>query len=265
MSEGKKEVLLTKEQEGRLAHIELSVPDKGNALSLTLIKQLSFFLEKLSQDKDVRVVLLSGRGKNFCLGGDLRWMLIKEEDKDQVDAENLNQVRQLSDLFEILSSFPLPLIAKVQGGIYGGGLGVLSCCDLVLSHKDSQFSFSEVNLGLVPSLIMPYILRKIPRSFLTELMLTGRAFAVEEALMLGFVHFFGSGEELNSYKDTLIASLVNKPPQALKETKRLLRELEFLNEEEGRDLTIQTLFQRRKDPLVAEKIEKFLNKKKVKK
>ena len=264
MVENKKEVLLSKEKEGQLAHIELSVPDKGNALSLTMIKQLCFFLEKLRDDKELRLVLLSGKGKHFCLGGDLRWMLLNVEDKDQVDAENLNQVRQLSDLFQILSSFPLPVLARVQGGVYGGGLGLLSCCDVVLAHKDTKFSFSEVNLGLVPSLIMPYILRKIPRSFLTELMLTGRAFSVEEALMLGFVHFFGEAKEVSNYKDTLTQSLLKKPLQALKETKRLLRELEFLNEEEGRDLTIQTLFQRRKDPLVCEKIEKFLEKKKVK-
>ena len=150
-----------KSKENQLVSIELNHPEKRNVLSLEMIRELTECLEQLAEDSQVQVVILSGAGINFCAGGDLNWMLLKE---DTSDTENINQIKNLFYLLHCLDRFPLPIIGKIRGSAFGGALGLVALCDIVLAETKAQFCFSEIKLALVPAVITPFVLKKIPLS-----------------------------------------------------------------------------------------------------
>ena len=257
-----KKVLLKKTEQGRVAHIQLNLPEKRNILSLEVIKSLSFHLNVLKEDPDLQLLILSGSGRHFCAGGDLRWMRLKSQSSD---VENLNQVKLLSKMLYDFYDFPLPVIAYITGSVFGGGLGLVSVCDIAIAHKDSQFCFSELKLALVPALISPFALKKIPQAKLRELMLSARVFHSAEALALNLIHFSGSAEECAQYKEALTRQLLKYDKTALKQTKKILNLFPNLSEEDQKNYAIQALAERRKSPEVFEKISLFLKSRELKK
>ena len=208
------------------------------------------------------MLILSGKGEHFCAGGDLRWLALSEGSSD---LENINQVKLLSKMFYALAKFPFPVIGKIQGSVFGGGLGLVALCDIAVAHKDSQFCFSELKLALIPALIAPFVFEKIPSSNIKELMLSARIFKAEEAQKLGLIHFSGDPQEYESYTNKLIERLLSYDKTALKQTKKLLNTLPRLSREEARDYTAQALAERRKSPEVLKQINRFLKSRKVKK
>ncbi len=141
-----------------IAHITLNRPSKYNALTPDVMTELTELCQTLSQLTNVRVVILKGEGKHFCAGADLEWM------GSQINhpfEKNKEDAIALGVFFHTLSTLPQPLIGVVHGKVYGGGLGLIACCDTVISSHDAQFCFSEVKLGLIPATITPYIIRKI--------------------------------------------------------------------------------------------------------
>ena len=248
-------VIVKKTQGGRIAYMELNLPEKRNTLSLDMIQSLTANLETLKQDPDIHLLILSGRGGHFCAGGDLRWMSLPQ---DSSDLENINQVKLLAKMFYTLSSFPLPVIGKIQGSVFGGGLGLVALCDIVVAHKDSQFCFSELKLALVPALIAPFVLKKMPLSNVRELMFSARVFTADEAKKLALIHFSGDLKECDDYIKKLSEQLLSYDKKALKQTKKLLEALPELSEEEARDYTVQALAERRKSPEVFKRISRFL-------
>ena len=172
------EVLIHKTKENRVCCLELNLPEKRNILSLKMIQSLTAKLETLSQDPEIHLLILSGKGTHFCAGGDLRWMSLIQENSD---LENVNQVKLLSKMFYAFYNFPYPIVGKIEGSVFGGGLGLAALCDIAIAHKDSQFCFSELKLALVPALIAPFVLRKMPSSQVRELMLSARLFKADEA------------------------------------------------------------------------------------
>ena len=255
-------VLVKKTQEEKSVHIELNLPKKRNTLSLEMIQSLTGHLEALKQDPNIHLLILSGKGKHFCSGGDLRWMSLKQ---DSSDLENVNQVQLLAKMFYTLSNFPLPVIGKIQGSVFGGGLGLVALCDVVVAHKDSQFCFSELKLALVPALITPFVLKKIPLSPLRELMLSARVFTAEEAKNLSLIHFSGDMQERDNYISRLSEQLLTYDKTALRQTKKLLNVLPSLSEAEARDYTVQALAERRKSAEVVKRVNRFLKSRKLKK
>ena len=256
------EVLVHKTKENRVCHLELNLPEKRNSLSLKMIQSLTTNLEMLSQDPDIHILLLSGKGAHFCSGGDLRWMSLSSESSD---LENVNQVRLLSKMFHTLANFPFPVIGKIRGSVFGGGLGLVALCDIAVAHKDSQFCFSELKLALVPALIAPFVLEKIPSSKLRELMFSARIFKADEAKNLSLIHFSEDTKECENYTNKLISQLLSYDKTALKQTKKLLTTLPWLSKEEARDYTVQALAERRKSPEVYKQINRFLKSRQIKK
>lgn len=241
--------------------MELNLPEKRNTLSLDIIQSLTSHLETLKQDPDIHLLILSGRGGHFCAGGDLHWMSISS---DSSDLENINQVKLLAKMFYALSGFPLPVIGKIQGAVFGGGLGLAALCDIAVAHKDSQFCFSELKLALVPALIAPFVLKKMPHSNVRELMFSARVFTADEAKKLALIHFLGDLKECDDYIKKLSEQLLSYDKTALKQTKKLLESLPNLSEAEARDYTVQALAERRKSPEVFKKISRFLKSRKSK-
>lgn len=252
-------VLVQKTKGNRICHLELNLPAKRNILSLEMIQSLTKQLETLSQDPDIHVLILSGHGGHFCAGGDLRWMSLTE---GVADVENVSQVRMLSKMFYALLEFPVPVIGKIQGSVFGGGLGLVALCDIAVAHKDSQFCFSELKLALVPALIAPFVLRKMSASVVQELMLSARIFSAEEAKALRLIHFSDDLKACHDYINGLSERLLTYDKMALKQTKKLLNTLPFLSQEETKEYTIQALAERRKSPEVIKSIQRFLKSKK---
>ena len=256
------ETLIHKTKENKIIHLELNLPEKRNVLSLGMIQSLTAHFEALDKDPDIHLLLLSGKGGHFCAGGDLRWMSSAQEISD---LENINQVQILSKMFYALSRLSVPVIGKIQGSVFGGGLGLVALCDIAVAHKDSQFCFSELKLALVPALIAPFVLKKMPASKARELMLSARVFLAKEAKQLSLIHFFGNQSECESYIRQLCEQILSYDKTALKQTKKLLSLLPTLSPSEAREYTIQALSERRKSPEALKRISRFLKSRELKK
>lgn len=255
------EVLIHKTKENKVCRLELNLPEKRNILSLEMIQSLTMQIEALGQDPDIHLLILSGKGGHFCAGGDLRWMSLTQ---DSADMENINQVKLLSKMFYAFLDFPFPVIGKIQGSVFGGGLGLVALCDIAVAQKDSQFCFSELKLALVPSVIAPFVLRKMPPSKVREMMLSARIFTAKEAQNTGLIHFSGDMKECDDYVNRLVEQILSYDKTALKQIKKLLNLLPEFSKEEAREYTVQTLAERRKSPEVSKQINRFLKSKKSK-
>ena len=255
-------IKVKKTKENKLAHLELNLPKKRNILSVQMIQALTDSLERLSQDSQVHALILSGAGEHFCAGGDLRWMRLPENSSD---LENINQVKLLSGLFNRLSHFPFPVIGNIKGAVFGGGLGLVALCDIAVAHKESLFCFSELKLALIPSLIAPYVLQKMPHAKVRELMLSARVFKAEEALQSHLIHFSGTDEERADYIEKLTQQILSYDRTALKQCKKLLNTIPFLSPQERNDYCVQALAERRKSAEVVKNINKFLKSRALKK
>ena len=246
-------VVLTKTHKGRVWNVELNRPEKRNALSAEIINRLTDIFQSVSEDPLVQLLILSGRGPSFCAGGDLRWLLLPA---DSSDTENLNSAGLLFNLFHKMDQCPVPLLGRIHGSVYGGGVGLVSVCDIVSARTGTEFCFSELRLALVPSVISPFILKKMPLYRAKAYMFSARKFSAEEAE--GLIHFSGSGEECESYIKDLTDRMLQFDRQALRQTKDLLRKVSGSSVESLKDYCVGVLAGRRKSPSVAEKINRFL-------
>ena len=155
--------------ESGIARVVLNRPDVHNALDDKLIGDLLASLETIAADRAVRLVLLTGQGTSFCAGGDLAWM---RRTADYTVEQNLADAMVLAKLLYRLNTLPQPTVALVNGPAYGGGVGLVACCDIAIASDTAKFSLSEVRLGLIPATISPYVVRKIGESKARRLFLT---------------------------------------------------------------------------------------------
>src|SRR5262245_41494756 len=171
--------------EAGVARVILNRPEVHNALDDKLIAELNGSLEKIAVDPTVGVVWLTGQGSSFCAGGDLAWM---RRTADYTHEQNLADAQSLARLLRTLNSMPRPTLALVNGPAYGGGVGLIACCDIAIAADSAKFSLSEVRLGLIPATISPYVVRKIGEGNARRYFLTGEVFEAADAETLGLVH-----------------------------------------------------------------------------
>lgn len=210
------------EQQGAVARVMLNRPDRRNSFDGPMIGELCEAFETLGRDLAVRVVVLGGAGAVFCAGADLRWMGVEGSVSPQqarADAERL--VR----MYRAIDECPCPVIARVQGSAFGGGVGVLAACDVVVAAEDASFALSEARLGLVPAVIAPFVLRKAGESFMRRYALTGETFSASVARQFNLVHDVVERNGLDKRVDELIESVLQLAPQALRQAKTLLRRI----------------------------------------
>ncbi|MBF0355055.1 MAG: enoyl-CoA hydratase/isomerase family protein [Alphaproteobacteria bacterium] len=202
------------------ADITLNRPEIHNAFDQALISHLAQILDELESNTQVRVIVLSGAGKSFSAGGDLNWM---RRTASQSFDENLADAKALAALLNRLDTLSKPTIARIHGQALGGGVGLVSCCDIAVAAPEASFSLSEVKLGLIPATISPYVTAAMGARAARRYFLTGERFSAAEALRLGLVHDVVPLADLDQAVDRLVASLLANGPEAIAHTKDLIR------------------------------------------
>jgi len=203
-----------------VATITLNRPDVHNAFNAEVIERLSDVLEDLAGADGVRAVLLEAAGKSFSAGADLHWMKLAAS---FTEAENLEDARVLSQILNRLSTLPKPTVALVQGAAFGGGVGLMAACDIVIAVESAAFSLSEIKLGLIPATISPYVIAAIGERQARRYFLTGERFDAHEARRIGLVHeVVADGEALVAAGERMVERLFAAPPGALAEAKDLI-------------------------------------------
>lgn len=200
----------------------LNRPERRNAFDARLIATMIEQLEQAARQPGLRVLVLRGAGSHFSAGADLGWM---QQAASLDETQNLFDARQLAKLLWQLDRFPHPTLALVQGAAYGGALGLIACCDLVVAAADARFALSEVKLGLIPATISPYVLRAIGARQARRYMLTAEVMSATVAERLGLVHVLAPPEQsLDEAAAPLIKAIMRNGPQALTAAKLLVRD-----------------------------------------
>lgn len=218
-----------------IARLVLTNSDQRNALDPETIGELRVALNGLASDDRVRVLMLCATGPVFCAGANLDWLRHAAELERE---ENVKDAAALAELLESLYRLPRPTIAVVQGPAYGGGLGLIACCDMALAAETAKFALTEVRLGLVPAVISPFIARAMGIRQAQRLALTGESFSAQQALQFGLLHEVVADELLMEHAQRIAARIRKGGPRALERAKALFHELA---EKEGEDLTARTV------------------------
>ncbi|HQT85209.1 MAG: enoyl-CoA hydratase [Acidiphilium sp. 37-64-53] len=205
-----------------IATVTLDRADLHNAFDDAMIIGLIGILAKVATDAEISLMVLQGRGKSFSAGADLNWM---RRSAAYTPDQNLADAQDLARLMHALYTMPKPTIALVQGGVFGGGVGLVACCDIAIATTDAKFSLSEVRLGLIPAVISPYVIEAIGARQARRYFQTGEIFTAETAHRIGLVHEVVAPEALHATRDALIAALQRGGPQAKASAKALIAEV----------------------------------------
>ena len=247
------------ERVGAVARVWLNRPEAHNALATELGTALVDALRALKDDAGCRVAVLGGRGPSFCAGADIAVM------KSSANAsyeQNLLEAKRLAAMFAAVADFPKPLVGRVHGAVYGGGVGFCCACDIVVASDDAKFGLTEVRLGILPGLISPYVLRRLGDRAARELMLTGERFGAGRALELGVVHHVVPVAELDAKVDERVSELLKGGPQAQERIKQLLVRWADVTWEEYRRALPETLASVRSGDEARDGLAAFLEKRK---
>lgn len=202
-----------------VARLTLARPDKHNAFNAELIAGLIAALGDLDQDGKVRAVVLAAEGRSFSAGADLNWMRAMAEYGEE---ENLADARQLAELMRRLDGLSKPTLALVQGAAFGGGVGLVACCDIALASETAIFCLSEVRLGLIPAVISPYVVGAMGPRMARRYFMTAERFGALEARACGLVHEVVPEQLLVRRGNEILKALLAGGPEALKGAKRLI-------------------------------------------
>ena len=208
------------EMKGPVGTIWMNRPDMHNAFDETLITELTAACTALDDDKDVRVVVLAGRGKSFSAGADLNWM--KRAANNGVE-DNLNDARALAGMLRVLAEMKKPTIARVQGAALGGGMGLAAACDIAVASTKAVFATSEVKFGIIPSAISPYVLRAIGARQAYRYFQSAERISAERAREIGLVHEAVEADELDAKVQEIVTALLQGGPLSQSAAKDLIR------------------------------------------
>lgn len=202
-----------------VATVTLTQPEIRNAFSDEVIAEITAAFETVAQHADVRAVVLAAEGPAFCAGANLNWM---RRMADYSREENLADAGKLAHMLHTIYTCPLPTIARVQGDVYAGGMGLVAACDMAVAVNTAHFCLSEVKIGLVPATIAPYVLRAMGPRAGHRYFLTGERFDAAEALRTGLVHQVVAADALDDAVDQLLKHLLQAGPQAVQACKKLV-------------------------------------------
>jgi methylglutaconyl-CoA hydratase len=205
-----------------VARLVLTRADKHNALSAEMIDALTAAARELGETAAVRAVILEGEGASFCAGGDLGWMRAQFE---ATRAGRIAEARRLAGLFKALNELPKPLIGRVHGNAFGGGVGLLSVCDIAIAAATARFGLTEVRLGLIPATIGPYVVARIGEPKARPLFLSGRVIDAWQAHAVGLLSRVVPAAEIDDAVEAEIRHLLPAAPGAVARAKRLARSL----------------------------------------
>lgn len=251
---------VTTEIDGRgVARLILNRADKHNALSGDMIDEIQRLAHSLGENISVRVVILQARGKSFCAGGDLNWMRQQSLADGNTRA---TQARKLAQMLQTLNTLPKPLIGRIQGNAFGGGVGMACVCDVAIADEAARFGLTETRLGLIPATIGPYVLARMGEANARRVFMSSRLFDSQEAAQLGVVARAVRSTDLDSAIEAEVAPYLACAPGAVAAAKALTRRLGPPIDPSTIDETIAALVARWQDPESAEGIAAFFEKRK---
>ena len=210
------------QRQGAVARVWLNRPDVRNAFNDSVIAELTAAFRELGADASLRAIVIGGHGKAFCAGGDLNWMRAMA---DYSWEQNRADAQALADMLYTLYTCPLPLVGRVHGDCYAGGVGLASVCDVLVAAEGMHFCLSEARLGLLPATIGPYVVRALGEQASRRYFISAERFSAAEAHRLGFVHELATAETIDAKVDAIVQTLVANGPAAVKASKKLVQDL----------------------------------------
>ncbi|MEP6589408.1 MAG: enoyl-CoA hydratase/isomerase family protein [Polaromonas sp.] len=251
---------LTTTQTGAVLTLTLSRPDIRNAFNDEVIAEITAAFQNAASRAEVRAVVLAAIGPAFCAGADLNWM---RRMADYTRAENLADAAALAEMLRVMYECPKPTIARIQGDVYAGGMGLVAACDMAVSVDSANYCLSEVKLGLIPATISPYVIRAMGARAAHRYFLTAERFDAREAHRIGFVHEVVSADALDARVAEITLALVSASPNAVRSCKTLVQEVA------GRDIdapligrTVEGIADIRTSSEGREGVQSFLQKRK---
>ena len=207
---------------GQIATVTLNRPDVRNAFNETMIAEVTSAFTALNARDDVRAVVLAAHGKAFCAGADLNWM---KKMAAYSDDENRADAMLLANMLSSVYRCNKPVIARVNGDAYAGGMGLIAACDIVVAVDSARFCLSEARLGLIPATIAPYVIRALGEQASRRYFITAEAFDCATALRLGFVSEAVDAAQLDATVRQIAETLCANGPQAVRACKQLVQDI----------------------------------------
>ena len=205
----------------QVARVFLNRPEVRNAFNAEVIAELTATFAALSAEPDLRAIVLGGHGKAFCAGADLAWMRAMA---DYTWEQNRADAQGLADMLWTIYRCPVPIVGRIQGDCYAGGVGLAAVCDVLVAAEGVNFCLSEAKLGLLPATIGPYVIRAIGEQAARRYFTTAERFDAATAKTLGFVHEVVDAAALDAQVDAIVAALVGNGPAAVRACKRLVQD-----------------------------------------
>jgi methylglutaconyl-CoA hydratase len=241
--------------EGAIARVTLARPEVRNAFNAEVIRDLRDAFTSLSSDQHVRAVVLAGEGKTFSGGADVNWMRGALELSYE---ENVADAEAMSDMFRAIDRCSKPVIGRIHGAALGGGAGLTAACDIAIAADDTMFGFTEVNLGIIPAVISPFVLAKIGQSHARALFLTGERFTARHALAIGLVHQIVDEDDLDKTVARVTRELLTSGPNAVAAAKALIAAVTAATYDETRGITAAMIAKQRTTEEAQEGLHAFL-------
>ena len=247
-------------QTGSVARITLTMPEIRNAFSDEVIQAITEAFADVGARADVRAVVLAAEGPAFCAGANLNWM---RRMADYTREENLADASKLAAMLRTIAECPKPTIARVQGDVYAGGMGLVAACDMAVSVDTAWYCLSEVKIGLAPATISPYVIRAMGARAAQRYFLTAERFTAAEAHRIGFVHEVVTADALDAKVDELLKALTSASPAAVVACKTLVADVVGRDIDEGLiAYTVEAIADIRASAEGREGVQAFLNKRK---
>ena len=252
--------LVKVEIDGRgVATLTLARAEKHNALSAALIDAIREAVERLGAEEAVRVVVLAAEGRSFCAGGDLAWM---REQMEADSAQRAAEAERLAGMLGAVNACPKPVIGRVHGNAFGGGVGLACVCDVAVAVEGAKFGFTETRLGLIPATIGPYVLARMGEAAARRVFMSGRVFGAAEALGLGIVARVVPEAELDAVVEAEVAPYLQCAPGAVAEAKALALRLGSAPSRENVAASVRALVTRWESGEAPEGVAAFFDKRK---
>jgi methylglutaconyl-CoA hydratase len=246
-------ILVATDADG-IATLTLNRPDKHHAMDARMISELADAAAEFAADAGVRAVVLASSGPSFCAGGDLEWM------RAQAAADRAGKIAEagrLSAMLAALDALPKPLIARVQGNVYGGGVGLLAVSDIAIAAEGVRLALTETRLGLIPATIGPFVVRRMGQGMARQVFFSGTGFGTEFALRAGLLHEACPAEELDGRVRRHTEAVLKTAPSAVAAAKALCLRL-GADEETDTRVSIAALADRWESEEAQERIRAFL-------
>lgn len=252
-------IAVERSYQDRVATVTMRRAEARNAFNTQLVQDLKAAFTDLREETGLHAVILTGDGPTFSAGADLNMM---KASATLTEEQNVSDALSMAGLFDAINTFPCPVIGRINGTAMGGGLGLVSVCDIVIAVESAQFAFSEVRLGIAPAVISPYVLRKIGESQARMLFVTGESFSAAYAWQIGLVHLVVAPEELDAAVEKKVGELLRGAPQAIRACKSLALNVSGMDGDTASSYTAETIARLRTSSEGQEGLSAFLEKRK---